>query len=356
MAFGRRDSRTRVRPAVVRGLVGLIAVVTPLVLVQSASQAAPSLTIAQAEAQLVQLQAQQDNAVEAFNQGQIALNEAQQAADTAKASVDRQQKKVDDAAAQLSTLARAAYMTGGIDPVTGLLSGEGSASVVNRIGNLDQIARVRSAQSVELKSQQNTLAALVTSSKQKLVAAQAAAKQLDSQRTQVQKLVDQQNAVIDHLETQAKQALLAKQAADRAAAAAAAKTASAPKQLTVLSASVPASGRGAAALNYALSQRGKPYVYAGAGPNAYDCSGLTMWAFAHVGISLPHSSQAQYNIGQRISRADLQPGDLVFFREGGTIGHVGIYYGNGLMVDANHTGGWVDVRPLYDGFVGGTRL
>jgi cell wall-associated NlpC family hydrolase len=106
----------------------------------------------------------------------------------------------------------------------------------------------------------------------------------------------------------------------------------------------------------ALSQLGKPYQYAAAGPNTYDCSGLTMWAFAHAGISLPHSSQAQFDIGQPVGLGDLQPGDLVFYNEDGTIGHVGIYVGSGNMIDANHTGGWVGVRPLYAGFAGGRRL
>jgi cell wall-associated NlpC family hydrolase len=322
------------------------------------------LTIAQAEAQLQSLQSQQGAAVEAYNQGQIALTQAQQDADTAKGSVERQQKKVDEAAKQLSTLARAAYMTGGIDPVTGLLSGQGSASVVNRIGSLDQIARVRSAQSIALKSQQTALASLQITSKQKLATAQAAAKQLTDQRDQVQKLIDQQDSVIDHLQAEAKQQFLAKQAAERKAAADALKQVQAQAQAqaqtksgpVVYGASVPASGRASVVVAAAMSQLSKPYRYAGAGPGSYDCSGLTMWAFAKAGVSLPHSSQAQYGIGQRISRGNLQSGDLVFFREGGTIGHVGIYVGGGNMIDANHTGGWVGIRPLYDNFVGGTRI
>jgi cell wall-associated NlpC family hydrolase len=105
-----------------------------------------------------------------------------------------------------------------------------------------------------------------------------------------------------------------------------------------------------------MSQIGKPYVWAGAGPDSYDCSGLTMWAFAHVGISLPHSAAGQYGYGTHVPVSQLQPGDLVFFADGGYIGHVGIYYGNGEMVDAPHSGSTVGIHALYGGLVGGTRL
>lgn len=108
----------------------------------------------------------------------------------------------------------------------------------------------------------------------------------------------------------------------------------------------------------AYSQRGKPYSYGAAGPDAYDCSGLVLWAFAQAGVSLPHSAADQYGYGTHIAPADLQPGDIVFFDEGGGIGHDGIYVGNGNMIDANHSGGWVDVRSMayYPGLIGGTRI
>ena len=88
-------------------------------------------------------------------------------------------------------------------------------------------------------------------------------------------------------------------------------------------------------------------MWAGASPAGFDCSGLVMWAYAQVGVSLPHSSYAQYGSGVPVSRDQLEPGDLVFFDEGGTIGHVGIYAGNGTMVDAPHTGSTVGVHALY---------
>lgn len=111
-------------------------------------------------------------------------------------------------------------------------------------------------------------------------------------------------------------------------------------------------------ISAAESQRGKPYSYGAAGPDAYDCSGLVLWAFAHAGISLPHYTGAQWQYGSYVSGADLKPGDVVFFGTGDSPYHDGIYVGNGNMIDANHTGGWVDVRPMayYPDFMGGRRI
>ncbi len=110
-----------------------------------------------------------------------------------------------------------------------------------------------------------------------------------------------------------------------------------------------------AAMTIALAQRGKPYVWAGAGPNDFDCSGLIVYAYAQAGMSgVPHSAAAQATMGVPVSQANLQAGDLVFFDN--PVGHVGIYVGNGLMVDAAHSGTVVRVEPLFPGYSGARRL
>ena len=108
--------------------------------------------------------------------------------------------------------------------------------------------------------------------------------------------------------------------------------------------SIPAHGNVVA---YARSRIGCPYVWAASGPNAFDCSGLAMWCYGKVGISLPHSSSEQYHSGQHVSRKDLQPGDLVFF--GSPIHHVGIYIGGGDMIEAPYTGARVRVASAFRG-------
>ena len=112
---------------------------------------------------------------------------------------------------------------------------------------------------------------------------------------------------------------------------------------------------GAQALQAAFTKEGDPYVWGAAGPNEFDCSGLVMWAYAQVGISLPHYTGSQWNSGVHVARADLEPGDLVFFYP--DISHVGMYIGNGLMINAPNSAEPVRVEPIdWSIFVGAVRI
>ena len=110
------------------------------------------------------------------------------------------------------------------------------------------------------------------------------------------------------------------------------------------------------AASIALQYLGVPYVWGGASPSGFDCSGLVMYVYAQLGISLPHYAAAQWSVTQPISTSEMQPGDLVFF-DG--LGHVGIYIGGGQMVDAPHTGSVVRIDSLGSwggSFVGARRV
>lgn len=108
----------------------------------------------------------------------------------------------------------------------------------------------------------------------------------------------------------------------------------------------------------ALAQLGKPYRWGAAGPDAFDCSGLVVYCYAQLGISVPHSSRALYNMGTPISLAELQPGDLVFFARGGRVHHVGIYIGGGNFVHSPRSGDVVKITPLssHGGYAGARRF
>jgi cell wall-associated NlpC family hydrolase len=119
------------------------------------------------------------------------------------------------------------------------------------------------------------------------------------------------------------------------------------------------SGRAGVVVNAALSRVGTPYVYGAAGPNSFDCSGLMLWAYAKIGMNLPHYTGAQYEMGTRISsRSQVQPGDILFFY--GDLGHNGMYIGNGKMVHAPRSGKNVEVVDLalywWGQFQGASRL
>ena len=113
--------------------------------------------------------------------------------------------------------------------------------------------------------------------------------------------------------------------------------------------------RAAAAVSYAYSKIGSPYVWGATGPNAFDCSGLTLAAYRAAGVSLPRTTYSQINAGPRIARSELRPGDLVFFYSG--ISHVGIYIGNGQMIHAPNPSAPVRVAPLDEmPYAGATRV
>ncbi|WP_461155019.1 C40 family peptidase [Saccharopolyspora tripterygii] len=121
-------------------------------------------------------------------------------------------------------------------------------------------------------------------------------------------------------------------------------------------------GAANAALQAALSKRGSEYVWGSKGPTTFDCSGLTQWAYKQAGISIPPSSRTQWSVGRSVSKDQLQPGDLVFYDDGSgdpsTIHHVGMYVGDGKIVDAPTEGQLVDVRSIKgDGhYIGARRI
>jgi len=103
-------------------------------------------------------------------------------------------------------------------------------------------------------------------------------------------------------------------------------------------------------LAYAYAQLGKPYCYGGSGPGCFDCSGLTMMAWAQAGVSMPHGSNAQLAMFPRVSMSQLQPGDLVYWTD-----HVGIYVGNSSVLHAPRTGTVVQITGIWGGVIGANR-
>jgi len=207
------------------------------------------------------------------------------------------------------------------------------------------------------------LLAQAKASQQRVVASRAAAKQsieskiarqntlLSSIKGQIAQLVAADQARQLQM-AQAAQARLAQQhriSQQQALETVVGVSAVAPQEQTVVA---PPSTHGGV-VGVAMSQLGTPYVWAGAAPGGFDCSGLVMWAYAQVGVSLPHSTYTQYNVGVPVSRDQLQPGDLVFF-DG--LGHVGIYIGGGQFVHAPHTGDVVKISGMGEGWYSSTYV
>jgi len=181
-------------------------------------------------------------------------------------------------------------------------------------------------------------------------------KQQDTLKTQESEFESQQaelDRVKSGIDGQISQLVAEEQARRRAAEAAAAAAARPPASSgggSTFDASKvpPASGSAGIAVAYAAAQMGKPYCYAGKGPDCYDCSGLTQSAWGAAGVSIPGNSEAQFGSLPRVPMDQIQPGDILWFP-----GHVGIYAGGGQVINATHTGDVVRVHPvsLYQGAV-----
>jgi peptidoglycan DL-endopeptidase CwlO len=272
-------------------------------------------------------QTELEKVIESYNKVTEDLKATQAASTDLAARMQPLQDDLDRAYAKVNQIAAAAYMgQSGMRTVSLLLSAGSSDTFVDQLTALRHISQ----------SQQQDITGY-TEKKRKL---DAEKKQLD------QLLADQSQQKAD-LQTKA-----ASIEADIKKLEDMQKAAAASGRRTTTTAPVnagpppPVSGRAGAAVRYAYAQLGKPYKWAGAGPNSFDCSGLTMMAWKAAGVSLPHNAAMQWSAIRHVSRSSLAPGDLVFFN---SLGHVGIYIGNGNMIHAPHTGDVVRVASIDHG-------
>ena len=192
----------------------------------------------------------------------------------------------------------------------------------------------------------------------RLVLARAAAKRtIDTKLAAAQRLYNSVRAEIAQLERAERAAQLAAQRAAEAAAAAQ----QTQSQLAggYLGGGTHAPGKYSGVVGIAMQYLGVPYVWGGASPSGFDCSGLVMYVYAQIGVSLPHYTVSQYSYSNGVhdSRSELQPGDLVFF-DG--LGHVGLYIGNNEFIHSPHTGDVVKISSISgwyaSTYVGARRL
>jgi cell wall-associated NlpC family hydrolase len=275
---------------------------------------------------------------------------------------------------EVANLAATEYETqGGFDPMAAMLGdAHGVQAYLNQVGLGQEFATrstdilasnaadsvvagvFRSEASAALKARKADVrqaATLKTAIEAAVTRQLAAVKATKSETSQLSSLLQSAKITAQSLASR-REAVLAAQAAAAAAAEAAAAgqntapAASSPGQVISFPDSPASSQQGNIAADWALSQIGRPYQWGGAGPYTYDCSGLTMVAWAQAGVFLLHYTGYQWEEGVHVPLDDLQRGDLLFYAtdnsDPGTIHHVGIYIGGGDMVDAPYTG--VDVR------------
>ena len=329
----------------------------------SGADAAPSeVDLQEAKDRLMELVADQEIVIEKSNLVREELEDIQQDIASTELVVTSLERRMRDRQEDATTLATEMYKSGPVGGMEAVLSADSLAEMDARLAYMESSEEASTELFEGLAADRSILEDKLVDLEVARDAASEAEARLSELRTEIEaKVTDQQDEIqeltdaIERAERrQDAHEAAAEEAAARAAVEEAAEEVDSPSS-GLAPASAPAPNSGAqAAVNAALSQVGKPYVWGAAGPNSYDCSGLTMWAWAHAGVSLPHSSSAQYGATSRVSQSDWQPGDLLFY--GSPIHHVGMYIGGGQMVEAPYTGASVRVvSPYRSDYVGAGR-
>ncbi|WP_245922923.1 C40 family peptidase [Paractinoplanes atraurantiacus] len=255
---------------------------------------------------------QLEDITENYNKMNISLKKTIADEKKLAASLAPAQAALKAASARVGTLAATSYMQGRVGPMTALLSGEGQDDLVDKINYLDQISR---ANQRDIDS--------FTEATQNFSARQAALKATQAKQTaQVNALAARKAGI---------QKDIKKLMAMRTEA-----YGQAQETTSKYTGTIPTiAGSAGKAVTFAYNQLGEAYEFGADGPSTWDCSGLTSGAWAAAGKSLPHNTEAQWGAVAHISRSQLQPGDLVFYR---SLGHVAIYVGDGMIIHAPHTG------------------
>ena len=344
-----RSARLRARALV----AAFVAAITALVVIPGVGHADPQPTIEQVQSQVDQLNQEAATAAERYNDARLKLDEVQQKLTSAQAAAGTQEQRVADARNGLAAFASATYRTGGVDPTVLLVASEDPAEFLASSSSLSRLTDRQAGSLRAMLTERSQLErdnALVAEQLTDLAEAKA---EVERQKNEIDAKLAAAKQILDTLQEEERQRVLAAQRAarDREQAAAAAARAAAPPRPAQQPAQQErptytgsASGPAAIAVAFAYDQLGDRYVYGAAGPNAWDCSGLTMGAWAAAGVSLPHSSSAQYSTGRKVSKSELQPGDLVFFYS--PISHVGIYIGGGNMIHASNPSKPVAIAPI----------
>jgi cell wall-associated NlpC family hydrolase len=308
--------------------------------------AEPRPTLRQAQVRVAALHHEAEAATERYDAGRVQMAEVQIELRQVTKRLEQAKAEVGGMQAAMGQMAAASYKSGGVDMAMQLMFADDPQAFLQQATALDQLSRRQAVTLRRVTTARQQLAQdrlVVDQQRERLAAIQA---QLKAEQRTIEDRIASAEGVVASLRAIDRARLEAARRASLSDALAARSTAPrasrAVRQATRRSAggshsyTGPASGRAAVAVRTAYAQLGDPYVYGAGGPNAFDCSGLTSFAWRAAGVSLPHSSSAQYGSGRHVSRSALQPGDLVFFYS--PISHVGIYIGGGKMIDAPHPG------------------
>ena len=355
-------------------IVGLAsAALTATLLVSSGAPAAgdPPLTVEEAKAQIAALQTE----AEAMDQQYVGVKEeldrGRKKLKLKKVDLDTQVGKVSRMKRQVGQVALARFQNRNLDAAAQLFFTTDADGFLSQISTVEKVSENQNSVLQDYLQQQADLAELEESTEADLAALEEQEKELKTLRAASEKKISESKAVLARLsaeerrriaEEKRKAAAEAREEAERASEQSTSTRSTSTSRSNTSARSntqesAPAStgsGRGATALAFAKAQLGKPYQFASAGPDSYDCSGLTSASWKAAGVTLPRTSQAQFGVGRAVSKSELAPGDLVFFYSG--LSHVGLYAGNGMLIHAPHPGSSVEyIKMSYMPYAGARR-
>jgi peptidoglycan DL-endopeptidase CwlO len=319
----------------------LVAVALPLASLSlgstTSAQAAPASKQSLTQ-QLDRLNREADKLVEDYLEQKSILDNTRRDMGKLQARTKQAEKNFDQLQAAVSAQWTAAYVRGTGTDIASLLGAGDPTVALQRMQSLELLAQRDAETVVELQAAKRSFETSRTTLAAAAKTQAATVARLAAEKAKVEEAVRRTKALLGRMT-----------ATERASATGSSSTGSSGGSAPLPNLP-PASGGAAKAVAFAKAQIGEPYQYGAAGPNSWDCSGLTMVAWQQAGVSLPHSSRSQYSATRRISRSQLAPGDLIFYYS--PISHVSIYVGNGMRVTATHTGSTVKLQSIGTSVVG----
>ncbi len=350
-----------------------------LVLGEVALAEPAEITEAKNEAEALQerideLDALLDAAVEEYNYAKSKLSETKDAAERTQAELTKAEADLEAASATLMDRLVEIYKQGQLGMLDALMGASSFSDVVNFLDQMERLSerdaeilaevtdyqdavKTRKAELAQQIEDQEVLAAQAEAAKTKvgeqlaaneeaLAGKEAEIAQLEREEAERQaRLAAEAKKKAEEARKQAEAEAAARAAAEAESEETAQNNSTSPSSSQDVSVSVPDSANSSEVVSIAMEYLGCPYVWGGESPSGFDCSGFVMYVYNKVGVSLPHSSRMQYSCGQPVSRANLEPGDLVFFHS--PISHVAMYIGDGKMIHAAGTGKNVRIDAVW---------
>ncbi|MET9501237.1 NlpC/P60 family protein [Streptomyces sp. NPDC006622] len=318
--------------------------------------AEPNATPAQVKAKVAKLYQEAEAATEKYNGARERATAAERRLETLRDEAARKEARLNTAREALGTMAAAQYRSGGLDQAMQLALSDDPDQYLDNAAFAERTGDRQSAAVTRVREQLREIDQLRGAARVQLTSLKTRQAELKRHKRTITDKLDAARRLLNRLTAEERARITAGTGGGTDTRASRSSTGSrgalpGPGSATT----VAPDSRSAAAVSYAYSKLGSPYVWGATGPNAFDCSGLVQAAYRSAGISLPRTTYAQIDAGRRVSRSELRPGDLVFFYSG--ITHVGIYVGGGNMIHAPNPSAPVRVAPIDEmPYAGATRV